>query len=118
MTRQLNVRDNGFTINLLISHQQRTFGSGTHNQLVPVLALEAVASSTITKYLRRRHFPVIISESPDEPPLTSIDNAILDALDKQPFSSIQELAKIMCIPSPMVDRHLTSSLGFGVKHLQ
>jgi hypothetical protein len=47
-----------------------------------------------------------------------IDDAILDALDKQPFSSVRELAKLACIPTPTVYRHLTRSLGFVVKHLR
>jgi hypothetical protein len=50
-------------------------------------------------------------------PLTIVDDTILDTLAQQPFSSIQELAKLRCIPITTVDRHLTSPLGFGVKHL-
>jgi hypothetical protein len=46
-----------------------------------------------------------------------IDDGILDALDKQSFSSFQEFAKLTCIPKTTVPRHLTSSLGFGVKNL-
>jgi hypothetical protein len=52
-----------------------------------------------------------------EPPLIIIDEVILDALDKQPFSSIRELAKLTCIPTPTVYRHLTCSFGLVVKHL-
>jgi hypothetical protein len=46
-----------------------------------------------------------------------IDQAILDALEHYPFSSIQELARLTYIPTTTVDQHLTQSLGFVVKHL-
>jgi hypothetical protein len=58
------------------------------------------------------------SEPSDEPPTTIIDDAILDALDKQPFSSVKKLAKLTCIPTMTVYRHLRRSLGFVVKHLR
>jgi hypothetical protein len=89
-----------------------------HNELIAVLGPEAVAYSTITKYRRQRHFPTILSEPAEEPPLTIIDGAILDALDKQPLSSIRELVKFICAPMTTVSRHLTSSFGFIVKHRQ
>jgi hypothetical protein len=49
-----------------------------------------IDSSTITNYLPQRHFPSTLRETPDEPAETVIDNAILDAIEKQPFSSIRE----------------------------
>jgi hypothetical protein len=58
-----------------------------------------------------------IRRTAKEPSLTIIDKAILDTLYKQPFSSVREFAKPTCIPKATVHRHLTSSLGFGVKHL-
>jgi hypothetical protein len=69
-----------------------------HSKLVAVLGPDAIAYSTVIKYLRQRQFPSIPCEAPDEHPATVIDNAILDALDKQPFSSVQELAQLTCIP--------------------
>jgi hypothetical protein len=47
-----------------------------------------------------------------------IDQAILDALEHDPFSSLQELARLTCIPTTTVHRNLTQSLGFVVKHLR
>jgi hypothetical protein len=88
-----------------------------HNERVAVLGLDAIIYSTITKYLRQQHFPAISFEPPDEPPITIIGDAILDALDKQPFSSIRELVKLTCIATTTVHRYLTSSFGFVVKHL-
>jgi hypothetical protein len=83
-----------------------------------VLGPDALAYSTITSYRRQRQFPVISSEPSDEPQTNIIDNAILDALDKQPFSSVWELAKLTCIPTKTVYRHLTRSLGFVLKRLR
>jgi hypothetical protein len=83
-----------------------------------VLGPDAIASSTVTGYRRQQQFPVISSEPSDEPPTTIIDDAILDALDKQPFSSVRELAKLTCILTTTVSRHLTRSLRFVVKHLR
>jgi hypothetical protein len=74
--------------------------------------------STVTNHLRQRHFPSTLRETADEPAATVIDNTILDALEKQPFSSIRELAQLTCIPRSTVHRHLTQSLGFVVKHLR
>jgi hypothetical protein len=93
-------------------------GRDVHNELVAVLGLDAIAYSTVTSYLWQRKFPAISSEPSNEPPTTIINDAILDALDKQPFSSVKELVKLTCIPTTTVDRHLTRSLGFVVKHLR
>jgi hypothetical protein len=56
--------------------------------------------------------------TPEEPAMIVIDQAILDALQHYPFSSIQELARLTCIPITTVYRHLTQSLGFVLKHLR
>jgi hypothetical protein len=77
-----------------------------------------IGYSTVTRYLRQRQFPASFPEPPDEPPTTILDDAVLVALDKQPFSSVRELAKVTCIPTTTVDRHLTKSLGFVLKHLR
>jgi hypothetical protein len=89
-----------------------------HNELVAVLSPDAIAYSTVASYPQQRQFPTISAEPSDEPPTTIIDDPILDALDKQPFSSVTELAKLTCIQTTRVYRHLTRSLGFVVKHLR
>jgi hypothetical protein len=88
-----------------------------HSELVAMLGSDAIASSTATKYPRQWQFPAIPCQPSEESPTTIIDDAILDALNKQPFSSIQELAKFICILTTPIHRHLTRSLGFVVKHL-
>jgi hypothetical protein len=92
--------------------------SEIHNELVAVLGSDAIAYSTVTSYRRKRHIPAISSERSHEPRTIIIDEAILDALDKQPFSSVGELAKLTCIPTTAVYQHFPRSLGFVVKHLR
>jgi hypothetical protein len=97
---------------------KRLSARDVHNELVAVLGLNATAYSTVTSCLRQRQFPAISSGPADEPPAAMIDDAILDALDKQPFSSVRELAKLTFIPTTTVYRHLTRSLGFVLKRLR
>jgi hypothetical protein len=87
-----------------------------HNEFVAVLGAEVRAYSTITRDRRQHHFAAMSSEPFEEPPMTIIDGAILDALEKQPFSFLHKLAKLMCIPKITVHRNLTSSIGFAVKY--
>jgi hypothetical protein len=89
-----------------------------HTELVAVLGLDAIAYSAVTGYRRQRQFPAISPEPSDQPPTAIIDDAILEALHKQPFSSVRELAKLTCIPTTTGCRHLTGSLGFVPKHLR
>jgi transposase len=89
-----------------------------HDELVAVLGRGAIAYSTVTSYPRQWQFSAISSEPSDESPTTIIDGASLDALDKQPFSSVRELTKLTSIPTTTVYRRLTRSLGFVVKHLR
>jgi hypothetical protein len=55
------------------------------NELVAVLGPDAIGYSTVTSYLCQRNVPSPLRETPDEPAATVIDNAILDALQKQSF---------------------------------
>jgi hypothetical protein len=87
-----------------------------HNELVAVLGLDAIGYSTVTRYLRQRQVPASSPGPCDEPPMTIIDDEILEALDKQPFSSVKELAKFPCVPITTVYRQLTRSLGSILKH--
>jgi hypothetical protein len=77
-----------------------------HNGLLDILLPDVIVCSKVTKYLHQR-----------EPPTTIIDDAILDALEKQPLSFIQELVKVTCIRKTMLHWHSTRSLGCIVKHL-
>jgi hypothetical protein len=89
-----------------------------HGELVAVFGFDAIGYSTVTKYLRQTRIPHILMETLEKPLNTVMDDAILDALQQQPFSSVRELAKLTCIPRSTVHRHLTQTLGFVVKHLR
>jgi hypothetical protein len=89
-----------------------------HNELVAMLGLDAIGFSTVIRYSGQRQFPVRSPEPSDEPPTTIIDDAILQVLNKQPFSSVRELAKLTSIPTTTVYRHLRGSLGSVLKHLR
>jgi hypothetical protein len=90
----------------------------THDELVTVLRPAASASSTVTKYLQQRHVPDIPIEDPEEASPTVVDDAILDALQHQPFSSVGELAKLTCLPRTTVHRRRTGTLRCIVPHLR
>jgi hypothetical protein len=87
------------------------------NKSVTVLYHDAMTYSALTKSVRQRQFPSVPRDPSDEVPNTVIDGAILDAIKKQPVSSICELAKLTCIPTITVHRHLTASLGLVLRHL-
>jgi hypothetical protein len=89
-----------------------------HNELVAVLGADALAYSTVTNSLGQWQFPSVSYDNSERPPRTVINDAVLGALKKHPFSSIRELAKLTCIPTTTVHRHLTCFRGFLVKHLR
>jgi hypothetical protein len=64
---------------------KRLSAQAISNQLVAVLGPDAIGYSTVINYLRQRHFPSTLRQTDDEPTATVIDNAIMDALGKQPF---------------------------------
>jgi hypothetical protein len=72
---------------------KRVSAQAIHSELLAVLGLDAIAASRVTKYLRQKQFPVIPCQPSDEPSTIIIDNGILDALAKQPLSSIPRLTK-------------------------
>jgi hypothetical protein len=70
------------------------------NKLIAVLGADAIAYSTVTKYLRQGQFTSLLVDRPPEEPATIVtDREILDALQHYPFSSIRELARFTWIPS-------------------
>jgi hypothetical protein len=59
----------------------------------------------------------LLTARPEEPATIIPDQTILDAFEQYSFSFIPELARFTCIPTAIVHRHLTQSLGLVVKHL-
>jgi hypothetical protein len=62
MAPHRNFQHNGSAINLSICRQERTSVLDIRNELVAILDLEVVASSTMTKHRRQRDFRAISSQ--------------------------------------------------------
>jgi hypothetical protein len=78
------------------------------HELTVILGAGAIADLTVTKYLCQRQFiSILVDPPPEEPATIIIDQAILDAFERYPFSSIRKLARFTCIPTTTVHRHLT-----------
>jgi hypothetical protein len=105
MMSGFNVQFNDQRSICLFLAMKRLSAQATYNELVAVLGPDAIGYSAVTNYLREWHFLSTLREAPDEPAATVIDKAILDALEKQPFSSIRELVQLICIPRSTVHRH-------------
>jgi translation initiation factor RLI1 len=67
MTLSLRVQFNGSVINLLVFAMKPLSAQAIDNELVAVLGPDAIGCSTVTNYLRQRHFPSTLRETPDEP---------------------------------------------------
>jgi hypothetical protein len=117
MRLRLKIRQNGPLSICLFLALKGLSARAVHNELTVVLGADAIAYSTVTKGLRQRQFTSILVDPSEEPATIVIDQAILDAIEHYPLSSIRELARFTCIPALTVRRHLTQSLGFVVKHL-
>jgi hypothetical protein len=70
-------------------------------QSIEEATMEDIHHSAVTKY-RQRQFTSILVDRPGVPVTIVIDQAILDALEHYPFSSIQELARPTCISTTTV----------------
>jgi hypothetical protein len=91
------------------------------NDINATLGERTVAYSTVTGYLRSKSLFPSFKQTQDEkqfPQLTEIDEAILMALEDEPFSSIRQLARATHIPQTTVYNHLNDKLGFTVRHLR
>jgi hypothetical protein len=80
-----------------------------------VLGENAVAYSMVTKYVRGENFPRKNDGPPFEPMTVEpapVDQAIVTALADYPFSSVQEVSRLTCLPRSAVHRHPTDSLHF------
>jgi hypothetical protein len=74
-----------------------------HDDLVHTLVKDAVAYSTVTKYVRSAQFSGRKEATPPEVPdveRSPVDEAILTALAEFPllFSSVRELSRRICLP--------------------
>jgi hypothetical protein len=90
---------------------------GIHENLMRVLGENAVAYSTVTKYVRSEKY----SPKNDGPPSESIsvepgpvDQAILTTRAGYPFSPVRKLSRLTCLPRSAVHRHPTDSRHFRI----
>jgi hypothetical protein len=98
-------------------HEHPRTSTNIHEQFVSILGSAAIICFIITKYLKGTRCTADNEVILKLECLDVIDQAILAALDKDSFSSVWDLAKRTCIPSTMVWRQPTNSIGFIVKHL-
>ena len=90
-----------------------------HAEINDVLGQGTVGYSTITRYLRKRSFPQSCESAEEKAEIGScgsIDHAILQALNEQPFASLRQLAKRILIPTTTIRYHLVNRMGYKIKH--
>jgi hypothetical protein len=92
-----------------------------HDDLVATLGEEAIAYSTVRKYLHEAQ-----TGRDDAMPLSEeislhiddSDEAILSALEELPFSSVRQLSHAAHLPTTTVYTRLSAKLGFTARHRQ
>lgn len=91
-----------------------------HRELVKTLKFSAPAYSTVCKYARSSSWTQQeVKEDPEKKYMEQIiTEAILSALDKQPFASVCEIAKLTRISKTTVHRFLTDVMHFKNKALK
>jgi hypothetical protein len=94
---------------------------GIHHDIVATLGPDVVSYSSITRYLREARFPPSKPEShpaDGQRDLGDSDQAIFAALEDSPFASVRRLSQLTHLPSAIVYRRLTQSLGFVARRLR
>jgi hypothetical protein len=92
-----------------------------HTELVQVLGYDSIAYSTVTKYAQN---DVILENEPEvkdraeDQSFSITDNAIPEALEMMPFTSIRQIIKMTFILPTIVFHRLTKSLHFLLKRLR
>jgi hypothetical protein len=114
---RLHGRQNGSTHNLSLSQKEETFipGDSWWTCVSPRIRCNRILDGDLLPWrvsLEGSERRAAFRRPPDV-----IDNAILQALDKTPFTSVREFAKSICISRATVWRRLTAFLGLFVKHL-
>jgi hypothetical protein len=92
-----------------------------HDDLVATLGEEAIAYSTVTKYIREaKTGPHDATALPEEisPHIDDSDEAILRPLEKFSFSSVHHLFCAISLPQTTVYRRFSKELGFLARHLR
>jgi hypothetical protein len=93
---------------------------GIHSDFTETLLIEAFEYSTLTQYLHMTSFtdPIEVKENQDRPSsFSEINEAILKALDDEPFSSLRDLSRHTYLSKTIIHRYLTPSFGFTIRQL-
>jgi hypothetical protein len=92
-----------------------------HNDLRATLGPKVPGSSTVPRWSREaqldQFFETVVHFT-EEAETDEIDEAILSALEVQPFGSMCDIARLARLACSTVNCHLTRSLGFEVRHLR
>jgi hypothetical protein len=105
---------------VLYLHRKGLSAHVIHDDLVATLDLQAVASNTLTPCLREANLgtaEVTLDRESSSLHIHDSDQAILIALEEDPFPSVQQLVRATHIPGATVYRRLTKSLGIVRRHL-
>jgi hypothetical protein len=100
---------------------KRMLAREIHDDIVATLGPDALSYSSVTGYLREARFP---PSKPEPHPadvqkdLDDSDQAISAALEDSQFASVRQLSRLTHLPSTIVYRLLTQSLGFMARHLR
>jgi len=92
-----------------------------YQEINAVLGEKTISYSSVTRYLRERSFrdssaapdPEVDFDAPN-----LVEQAIQEALDERPFSSLRQLAKRILVPMSTVRYHLVNCMGYKLKHVR
>jgi hypothetical protein len=90
-----------------------------HAEIANVLGEGTIGYSTVTRYLRKQSFANASDLAPEERDLgaaDTIDNAILQALDEQPFALLRRIAKRTLIPMSTVRYRLVNNMTYKLQY--
>jgi hypothetical protein len=91
-----------------------------HSDLVATLSTKVLSYSTMTRWLREVQLEQSSETAVDfteDAEVDEIDEAILSALEVQPFVSVRGIARLIRLARSTVHLHLTRSLGFLLRYL-
>jgi hypothetical protein len=92
-----------------------------HNDLVAMLGTKVLGDSIVLRWLREAQLDQFLETAVDfteDAEVDEIDEAILSALEFQPFDSVRDIAQLSPLARSTAHWHLTRSLGFLVRHLR
>jgi hypothetical protein len=94
-----------------------------HHELVGVLEENVVSYSNVMSVMVFCKDALLCQKSEEasssskDDGLDEMNEVILFALSDEPFSSVWQIARMICVPTNIVYRRLVDSLHFTVKHL-